>query len=89
MCRCVEKLVRWLHRRNGHQPYVFLNSVGLHWTDAFVQRMDSLRHRAQFQSSARSPLSNIRIIRCFCSPARAKGMYRRIKWDIPIQFMEE
>jgi integrase len=47
MCLCVEKLLRWLHRRNGHQPFVFLNSVGQPWTkDAFVQRMDSLRQRA-------------------------------------------
>jgi integrase len=47
MCRCVEKLVRWLHRRNGDQPFVFLNSEGKPWTkDAFVQRMDSLRQRA-------------------------------------------
>ena len=47
VCLCVEKLLRWLHRRDGHQPYVFLNSVGKPWSkDAFVQRMDSLRRRA-------------------------------------------
>ncbi len=47
MCPCVENLLRWLRRRHGHQPYVFLNSLGKPWTkDAFVQRMDSLRKRA-------------------------------------------
>src|SRR5262245_3136430 len=47
MCRCVERLLRWLHPRSGHQPHVFLNSEGRAWTkDAFVQRMESLRRRA-------------------------------------------
>ena len=47
MCPCVEKLARWLHRRHGDQPFVFLNSDGSPWTkDAFVQRMESLRRRA-------------------------------------------
>ncbi len=32
MRRCVENLLRWLYRRNGQQPYVFLNSLGKPWT---------------------------------------------------------
>jgi len=40
-------LLRHLQKRQGHQPYCFLNSRGEPWTkDAFVQRMDSLRERA-------------------------------------------
>jgi integrase len=47
MCACVENLLRWLKKKDGHQPFVFLNSEGNPWTkDAFVQRMDSLRARA-------------------------------------------
>jgi integrase len=47
MCSVVENLMRWLQKRSGDQPYVFLNSLGRPWTRcAFVQRMDSLRRRA-------------------------------------------
>ena len=47
MCPCVENLLRWLFKRHGDQPFVFLNSLGKPWTkDAFVQRMDGLRMRA-------------------------------------------
>jgi integrase len=47
MCPCVVNLLRWLYKRHGDQPFVFLNSLGNPWTkDAFVQRMDSLRTRA-------------------------------------------
>jgi integrase len=43
----VEKLLRSLRKKQGHQPYVFLNSKGKPWTkDATVQRMESLRRRA-------------------------------------------
>ena len=28
MCPCVENLTRWLHAKQGDQPYVFLNSRG-------------------------------------------------------------
>ena len=47
MCHCGDKLLQWLHRRAGDQPFVFLNSQGYPWTkDAMAQRMDSLRTRA-------------------------------------------
>jgi integrase len=47
MCSVVENLLRWLQRRNGDQPFVFLNSKGLPWTrNAFAQRMDSLCRQA-------------------------------------------
>lgn len=44
---CIVKLLRWLQRQHGTQPYCLLNSEGQPWTkDAVVQRMESLRRRA-------------------------------------------
>lgn len=44
---CIEKLLRLLQKKHGHQPYCLLNSRGQPWTkDATGQRMDSLRRRA-------------------------------------------
>jgi integrase len=43
----IEALLGWLQRKQGHQPYCFLNREGRQWTkDATVQRMESLRRRA-------------------------------------------
>jgi integrase len=47
---CVENLLRWLQKQHGHQPYCFLNSRGRPWTrDALIQRMESLRRRANIK----------------------------------------
>jgi len=44
---CVERLLRRLQLRQGHQPACFLNSRGKAWSrDAVIQRMESLRRRA-------------------------------------------
>jgi integrase len=43
----IEKMLRWMQKRDGHKPFCFLNSEGKPWTkDATVQRMASLRQRA-------------------------------------------
>ena len=43
----IERLLRWLQKRQGGQPYCFLNSNGQPWKkDAVTQRMETLRRRA-------------------------------------------